>query len=90
MIKFNPDEVDHLFTVPLQFFMDHPPEIYRVDNKMIFPEDFPFSRIPMERDYPWKKGYYKIAFYQYQGYTIWGITARIINNFVRIIKGLPE
>ncbi len=89
-INFNPDEVDHLFTVPLQFFIDQPPEMYRIYNQMIFPKEFPFNRIPMEKDYPWKKGYYKVAFYQYQNYTIWGITARIVNNFVRIIKGLPE
>ena len=89
-IHYNHDEVDHLFSVPLRFFMDHPPEIYKVDNKMIFPNNFPFHRIPLKENYPWKKGFYKIAFYQYESYTIWGITARIINNFVRIIKGLPD
>lgn len=89
-IHYNHDEVDHLFTVPLSFFLAHPPRLYTVEQEMIFPEDFPFESIPMGRDYPWKTARYDIAFYEYSGYTIWGITARIINNFVDIIKGLSE
>jgi 8-oxo-dGTP pyrophosphatase MutT (NUDIX family) len=89
-IDFNPAEVDHVFTVPVSFFMQHDPTIYYVGNSMDFPDGFPFEKIPGGRDYPWRKGQYKISFYEYDDYLIWGITARIVNNFINIIKGLSD
>ena len=87
-IKYSKDEVDHIFTVPLQFFIDNSPAIYYVKNDFKFSSDFPFRKIPEKENYPWKEGTYSVGFYEYDGYIIWGITAKIVNNFVNIIKGL--
>ncbi len=87
-IKCNKDEVDHVFTVPLQFFIDNTPKVYDIKNHFKFPSNFPFKKIPKEENYPWKKGIYPVYFYEYDEYIIWGITAKIINNFLSIIKGL--
>ena len=87
-INYNKDEVDHIFLIPLQYFIDHKATVYKIKNKMGFPDDFPFDRIPNGKDYNWKEGYYIISFYEYNDYVIWGITAKIINNFIDIIKGL--
>jgi len=37
------------------------------------------------RDYPWGKGQYPVYFYTYEDKIIWGLTARIINNFVNLL-----
>lgn len=87
-INCNKDEVDHIFTIPLQYFINNKPEVYNIKNYFEFPLDFPYEKIPKEKDYPWKEGIYPICFYEYGDYIIWGITAKIINNFIDIIKGL--
>jgi len=87
-IKYNKDEVDHVFSVPLSYFMKNPPKKYMIKNKMIFPDDFPFDKIPNNKNYSWRDSTYSVIFYEYNGYVIWGLTAKIINNFIDIIKGL--
>ncbi|MBN2261238.1 MAG: CoA pyrophosphatase [Clostridiales bacterium] len=87
-IKYSKDEVDHIFTVPLNFFTEKEPTIYDIKNNFDLPENFPYNKIPKGINYTWKEGHYPVHFYEYNGYVIWGITARIVYNFTHIIKGL--
>ena len=57
---------------------------------MIGMEDFPFDRIRGGRDYPWRKARRAIYFYSYEGREIWGMTARIMKAFVRILRNLEK
>ena len=86
-IKFNPDEVEETFTVPVSFFMETEPEQHFVSIKFDIPEDFPFEHIVGGKNYPWSKGKQPELFYFYNGNVIWGFTARIVKNFCSIIKG---
>jgi hypothetical protein len=79
---FNPEEVSEVFTVPVSFFVNTSPKIYEVDWIPSFPEDFPFEKIYGGRDYGWRPRKSKIRFYEYEGRVIWGMTARIIENYV--------
>ena len=85
-LELNKSEVDFVFTVPLRHFIDFPPEKYLVSTKLELPHDFPFDKIPQGKDYAFRRGEYDILFYQYEDYVIWGLTAKIINNFVQIIR----
>lgn len=84
---FSEDEVDHVFTVPLSWFLDHDPERYTAAVHTIPDEDFPFDRVPGGRDYPWRKGRYDVYFYQYDRETIWGMTAKILFGFIKLYRG---
>lgn len=83
---FSRHEVQEVFTVPLDFLMDYQPSCSILDVQMIPSEDFPFDKIQYGREYPWVRGKYPVYIYEYEGRVIWGITARILRNFIEIVK----
>ena len=83
----NPYEVDHIFTVPLEFFLENEPDIYYLDLKTVLNDEFPYNLIPKGRDYNWRSGKHSVMFYHYKDYIIWGFTARMTKNLIDIIKG---
>ncbi|QXM06415.1 NUDIX hydrolase [Crassaminicella indica] len=85
-IQFNKDEVSEVFTVPIDFFMENEPQKHFIYLNAHIPETFPFHMIPSGKNYNWRTGKYPVLFYKYKEYVIWGMTARIIKNFVDIIK----
>ncbi len=85
-ISFSKDEVEEIFTVPLSFFIEQPAESYEVICCQEPSKDFPYDKIPNGKNYPWAKGVRKIYFYDYQGRTIWGLTAAILHGVVTTIK----
>ncbi len=86
-IKPNKDEVDHIFTVPLDFLMETDPDVYHLGMKTILSEKFPYNLIPNGREYNWRNGTRSIEFYHYNDYTIWGYTAKMTKQFIDILKG---
>jgi 8-oxo-dGTP pyrophosphatase MutT (NUDIX family) len=84
----NVSEVDHIFTVPLDFFLENEPDIYYLDLETVLNDEFPYNLIPEGRDYNWRRGRYSVMFYHYNNYIIWGFTARMTKQFIDIIKGL--
>ncbi len=85
-IDFNHDEVGDIFTVPLDFLIKTDPVSYYVNTKLEIPHDFPYHKIQNGKVYNWRTGKYSILFYEYNGYVIWGMTAKIIKNFIDIIS----
>ena len=89
-IEPNLDEVDHLFTVPIEFFIETEPRLFHLKTKPIEECDFPFDLIPNGRNYTFSGTARDIYFYNYNGYTIWGYTADIINDFITFYKSLDK
>lgn len=85
-ININEDEVDHVFLVPLSFFINTKPKLYNHKIKIQPCDDFPYSLIPNGQDYKFKDGVYDTLIYEYKNYVIWGITAKIIKDFVDTLK----
>lgn len=85
-INYNKNEVDHIFKVPLKFFMDTEPLLYKMDIGPINQEEFPFHLINGGKDYKFSKSVLEEYFYQWNDYVIWGFTAHIIKSFIDIIK----
>lgn len=85
-INFNQNEVGSIFTVPLDFFQNTKPKKHLVKSKLEVSEDFPFHKIQNGKGYNFRTGEYPIYFYEYNNYIIWGMTARIINNFMDILN----
>ena len=85
-IKPNEDEVHHVFKVPLKFFLEQEPLLYKMEIGPVNQEGFPFHLINGGKDYKFRKGYLDEYFYEYDGYVIWGFTAQIIKSFIEVIE----
>lgn len=83
---YSKDEVEEVFTVPLEFFLNGEPKVYQTEAQVIPGEDFPYDLIYGGRDYAWRKRREDVLFYQYKDRVIWGLTAKIIRSFARIYK----
>lgn len=85
-LNLNESEVDHVFLVPLNYLLDYNVTCYTNDVKVIPKDDFPYNKIPNKENYKFAQGDYPVWFYEYKNYVIWGITARILENFLDFIK----
>lgn len=86
ILDLNHYEVESVFTVPLQWLIDHQPEEHIVDFDVKPRPDFPFDRIYGGEKYPFRNRQMIETFYSYHDRTIWGLTARILQHFLSVIK----
>ena len=80
--RINRDEVQELFTVPLDFFRENEAQIYDVDV-LSDVKDFPYEEAGISPSYNWRKGKNILPVYKYGERVIWGVTARIVRGFVK-------
>ncbi len=78
----SPAEVAETFTVPLSFFRETPPEVWKYRLTPQVPEKFPYEAVGISRDYPWADGEIEVPVWYYQGHVVWGMTARITRSLV--------
>lgn len=82
-IQFCSDEVAGIFTVPVDFFLSNKPEVYDLSYRVQVDESFPFERIQNREMYQESALSFPTYFYNYNGYIIWGLTAKITRNFIK-------
>ena len=87
---FNKDEVEEVFTVPLNWLLQYEPYMHEVAVEIAPLPDFPFHKIVNGAQYKWRKRFIEEWFYDYEHYTIWGLTARILKQFIDSIKQNQE
>ena len=85
-IECNKSEVDHIFEVPISFFIENEPLLYELEIGPNLKEDFPYHLIRGGKDYKFGRGKILEYFYTYNDYVIWGNTAAIVKNFIDTIK----
>lgn len=85
-IRPSADEVHNIFVVPLKWLLEHEPECYQATSKFEMAENFPFELIPNGRSYVLRGATYPVCVYRYNGHTIWGLTARLTDSFVNVIR----
>ena len=81
------DEVAQVFTVPLDWFLENPPEIHSAELSMVPPDDFPYELIPGGRSYPFYGNLRQFYFYRTQPAVIWGLTADLLYHAIEYLKG---
>lgn len=85
-LSINKNEVDHVFTAPIDYLMDYTPEEFQNEIRVNPSEDFPYDKIPNKKKYKFAVGKYSVLFYEYKDYIIWGISAKILENFLNLLK----
>lgn len=84
----NLQEVDHLFHVPLSYFLTTQPEVYRYHlESKVAPEIY--SVFGVEESYFKRQDEVLLPLYRWKEHRIWGITARIIQDLVERMQGSP-
>lgn len=76
-------EVAEVFTVPVDFFKETPPEEYAYDLNPYMDPSFPFESVGVTPAYPWMSGRVDVPVWHWQGHPIWGMTARIVRDILR-------
>ncbi len=84
--SYSEAEVDHTFSVPLRWFVEHEPERYETELVTVPEETFPFEDVPDGRDYHWRRGHYDVYFYRREEGIIWGMTAKILRSLVEMYR----
>ncbi|HWL24514.1 MAG TPA: CoA pyrophosphatase [Ureibacillus sp.] len=84
--SYNKEEVEEIFTVPINWLLNYEPYVHKVTVKPIPSDDFPFEKIMNGSNYQWRTRAMEEWFYDFDQYTIWGLTARVLKYFVQLIK----
>ena len=86
--RLNPSaaEVAAVFTVPIERLLRLEPEIHYVHLTASPGKNFPYHKIPGGRDYPWHTGVVEEVFYEVDGHIIWGLTARVLQYFLALVR----
>lgn len=82
----NPPEVDELLFVPLEDLLQQVPDVFILKVKPQLDDTFPYHRIHGGRDYKFSEPEVEEYFYHFNGHHIWGTTARIIHEFLMILR----
>lgn len=80
------EEVDEIFLVDTEELAACVPEIFREKVTASVSDAFPYEKLGIEKDYPWRTGVWEIPIYQVGGRIIWGLTARITCDLFKIIE----
>mgnify|MGYP001164613315 CR=1 FL=1 len=84
--SYNKDEVEEVFTVPVDWLLSYEPYRHLVSVEPKPSMDFPFDKIFNGTKYEWRARSIEEWFFDYENYTIWGLTARILKHFIDVIK----
>ncbi len=82
-IVIQENEVEQIFLVPLQFFLDNKPYVYDFQVLADIKEDFPYDMVDSPHKYDWIKGRCNVPIWNYGEFSIWGLTARIVVHFLK-------
>lgn len=86
---FSSDEVGRVFTIPLAWYRKHRPQRYLTELVTTPQEDFPYELIPGGRNYPFRRKKHEMVFYQTPEAVIWGVTAKITDEFLKAVRDYP-
>ncbi len=84
--SYNKDEVEEVFTVPVDWLLNYEPYMHKVSVQLMPSENFPYDKIANGKKYQWRPRAVEEWFYDYENYTIWGLTARILKHFIGLLK----
>ena len=81
---YNESEVQEVFTVPVSFFTSTKPQMLELTSSRIPKDPQNFYRALGIESYTWESMQETVPVYHYEGKIIWGLTARIMQNFSQL------
>jgi coenzyme A diphosphatase NUDT7 len=84
--SYNKEEVEEVFTIPIKWLLNYEPYMHVVSVEPVPSPNFPYEKIMNGAQYQWRARSMEEWFFDYEKYTIWGLTARILKYFIEIIK----
>ncbi|MED1201628.1 NUDIX hydrolase [Heyndrickxia acidicola] len=85
-IQPNPEEVEEVFTIPVEKLMEMTPKVYKIGFQIKPEENFPFHLINGGKEYNWQIRQVDELFYQWENRVIWGLTASLLKHFLDLVK----
>lgn len=79
-------EVHRLYEISIEKLINSNPIIVEEVLTSVKPDNFPYELIYNEKEYKFSKKNINQYFYKFDDFTIWGYTARILNEFIKIIQ----
>lgn len=79
-------EVDRLYELSIKELMEKKPLIVEEVVTSIKPENFPYNLIRNGKEYKFSKINVPQYFYKYDEFTVWGYTARILSEFIKLLN----
>ncbi|WP_047375573.1 CoA pyrophosphatase [Exiguobacterium sp. ZOR0005] len=80
------EEVDHLFTVPVDTLLYLDPFHGEMEWTMNPAQNIPFDRMANAKAYEKRVIKMREPFYEHEDYIIWGLTGKILSQFIKHIK----
>ncbi|MEK4405472.1 CoA pyrophosphatase [Sporosarcina sp. FSL K6-6792] len=84
--SYNKEEVEEVFTIPIKWLLNYEPYMHVVSVEPVPLPSFPYEKIMNGTQYQWRARSMEEWFFDYEKYTIWGLTARILKHFIGIMK----
>ena len=78
------DEVAETFLIPVDYLLENNPFVYEYNVVADIKDDFPYHLVDSDHKYTWRKGSCNVPIWNYEGYCLWGITARIVRHFLEV------
>lgn len=98
LFKISRDEVEKVFSIPVSYFMKTNPEVHQVLIRLFSSETDPVTKeeivylpvrelgLPERYLDPWGNFKQNVYVFKTEEGIVWGLTARIIMDFIRIMK----
>ena len=85
-IKYNRDEVERVIFAPIEFFLKNEPRIEKIGIKNV--PQFSTEELGLPKRYhgDWQGNPREVYFYNFPGDIVWGMTAEIILDFIKMLK----
>ena len=80
------EEIESLFTIPLQHLIEKDPIFFNIDAKLEFPDNFPFGRISYAKEFQSRAKSQTIPYYPISDYLLWGFTAELTYRFSELLR----
>ena len=75
-----------MIAIPLDEILSANYSVYTSKIDVIRDENFPYDLIENAKNYHFYSGKETTYFYQFKGYTIWGLTAKILHSFIETLR----